>query len=192
MLEQLIQHLREVFHATDGLIVLDQINEPNWGVVHEQVRTALVELHRDDPGKLIYVDSRQHLGRFTSGVLKGNRAEILRAVESRGESYEDVVAGVRRLADRNGSPCFCTMGDEGILVADPGREPELIAGRQVPGPIDIVGAGDAATSGIVSTLLSGGTLTEAASMGNLVASITVQKLGTTGTASPDELLAAHR
>jgi sugar/nucleoside kinase (ribokinase family) len=59
----------------------------------------------------------------------------------------------------------------------------------VTGPIDIVGAGDSATAGIVLTLLAGGTELEAATAANLVASITVQQLGTTGTASPAQVLA---
>jgi sugar/nucleoside kinase (ribokinase family) len=52
-----------------------------------------------------------------------------------------------------------------------------------------VGAGDSATAGIVSALLAGATRLEAAAVGNLVASITVQQLGTTGTASPAQVLA---
>jgi sugar/nucleoside kinase (ribokinase family) len=54
--------------------------------------------------------------------------------------------------------------------------------------VDIVGAGDSATSGIVLSLLAGATEVEAAAVGNLVASITVQQLGTTGTATPDQVV----
>jgi sugar/nucleoside kinase (ribokinase family) len=39
--------------------------------------------------------------------------------------------------------------------------------------------------------LSGTSETEAAEFGNLVASITVQQLGTTGTATPDEILSHY-
>jgi sugar/nucleoside kinase (ribokinase family) len=53
--------------------------------------------------------------------------------------------------------------------------------------MDVVGAGDAATSGIVTSLLAGATPVEAAAVGNLVASITVQQLGTTGTARPAQV-----
>jgi sugar/nucleoside kinase (ribokinase family) len=59
----------------------------------------------------------------------------------------------------------------------------------VADPIDIVGAGDAATSGIVTSLLCGASEYEAAQVGNIVASITIQQLGTTGTATPDQVLA---
>ena len=55
--------------------------------------------------------------------------------------------------------------------------------------MDIVGAGDSTTAGIVCALLAGMDRREAAATGNLVASITVQQLGTTGTASPAQVLA---
>jgi sugar/nucleoside kinase (ribokinase family) len=58
----------------------------------------------------------------------------------------------------------------------------------VEGPIDSTGAGDSATAGAVSALAAGATLPEAALVGNLVASITVQQLATTGTAQPEELV----
>ena len=73
------------------------------------------------------------------------------------------------------------------MVSIPGREPTLVSGYPVSGPIDIVGAGDAATSGIVAGLLSGASELEAAAFGNLVASITIQQLGTTGTATPEQV-----
>ncbi len=66
--------------------------------------------------------------------------------------------------------------------------PTLVPGYPVEGPIDVVGAGDSATAGIVSALLSGASRLEAAAVGNLVASITVQQLGTTGTANPRQVI----
>ena len=70
-------------------------------------------------------------------------------------------------------------------MSDP--EPTLVPGVRVEGPIDSTGAGDSATAGAVLALAAGATCPEAALVGNLVASITVQQLATTGTAQPDEL-----
>ncbi len=190
--EKLVQNMREAFAETDGLIVLDQINERNWGVVNDEVRATLLDLHQADPHKLIYVDSRRHLGLFECGALKGNRSEVLGAVGVTEDTPETVRGALRKLSERNGSPCFCTMGERGILVARPNESPQLVPGCPVTGPIDIVGAGDAATSGIVTSLLCGATELEAAQVGNLVASITIQQLGTTGTASPAQVLARFR
>jgi sugar/nucleoside kinase (ribokinase family) len=91
------------------------------------------------------------------------------------------------LARRNERPVFCTQGADGIAVALPTGERQMAPGVRIHGPVDIVGAGAAATSGMVTSLLAGATPLEAAMFGNLVASITVQQLGTTGTATPQQV-----
>ena len=72
-----------------------------------------------------------------------------------------------------------------MLVSDP--ELTRVPGVRVEGPIDSTGAGDSVTAGATSALAAGASLPEAALVGNLVASITVQQLATTGTARPDQL-----
>jgi sugar/nucleoside kinase (ribokinase family) len=57
----------------------------------------------------------------------------------------------------------------------------------VSGPIDVVGAGDSTSAGIACALAAGRTPEEAAAFGNLVASITIRQLGTTGTATPGQV-----
>jgi sugar/nucleoside kinase (ribokinase family) len=57
----------------------------------------------------------------------------------------------------------------------------------VTGPIDSVGAGDSSSAALACALASGVDLAEAAAFGNLVASITIQQIGTTGTASPQQV-----
>jgi len=162
--------------------VLDQLVDEDCGVVNSTVRGAIEELARREPGKLVFVDSRRFLGRFAAGVLKGNRSEVQLA-----SGEKDAARGLARLSGKTGRAAFCTAGKNGIIVAMPSGEPQFVQGYPVRGPIDIVGAGDAATSGIVSGLLSGGNELEAAAFGNLVASITIQQLGTTGTATPAQV-----
>lgn len=185
--------VQAVFAASDGVIVLDQVNEEDWGVVNAQVRDCLRRLSRAAPEKLLFIDSRTRLGRFPFGVLKGNRAEILSAAERSRSDEEAVYQAASTLSRRTGQTVFCTLGEQGILVAHPTptgthEPPVLVPGYPVTGAVDIVGAGDAASSGIVSALLSGATPWEAAAMGNLVASITVQQIGTTGSATPRQVL----
>lgn len=190
-LDLLHRHLRDVFWRVDGLIVLDQVNEENWGVVGTVVRAWLPELVRAQSAKLLFVDSRKHLGRFDCGSLKGNRAEFASAaaLQSQAANEGSVEAMAAALADKTGRPAFCTVGDEGIVVAEPRSAPVKVPAYPVPGPLDIVGAGDSATAGIVASLLAGASPVEAAAIGNLVASITVQQLGTTGTARPAQVIA---
>ena len=57
------------------------------------------------------------------------------------------------------------------------------------GPIDIVGAGDATMAGIFSALCAGATAPEAAQIGCLAAAVTIRQIGTTGTASREQIAA---
>ncbi len=63
----------------------------------------------------------------------------------------------------------------------------IVPGVRLEGPTDPTGAGDSAAAGAVLALAAGANLPEAALVGNLVASITVQQLATTGTARPEQL-----
>lgn len=181
----LCEHLQDALRNSDGLIVLDQVAEENQGVVNDQVRTELEQLARENSDKLVYVDSRQFLGRFRFGVLKGNQSEIVEA--SGGETI--VEAAAANLTGQTGRPVFCTLGEGGLLVAMPDGSVTRVPGYPISGPIDIVGAGDSATAAIVMSLLAGANEIEAAAIANLVASITVQQLGTTGTATPKQVIA---
>jgi len=185
--ETVCRRVEQVFRSSDCLIVLDQLVDENFGVVSAAVRDTLAQLARQHPQKLLYIDSRRFLGKFDAGTLKGNQAEVLTACGEHERGDAAVIRSLDTLARKSGRPAFCTVGERGILVARPGHEPQIVPGYPVSGPLDIVGAGDAATSGIVSALLSGASELEAAALGNLVASITVQQIGTTGTASPEQV-----
>jgi len=147
--------LREVAQAVDGWIVLDQVHEEDWGVVNGELRRFLGQLSREIPDQLFYVDSRAQLHQFDFGVLKGNRSELLAAAGAARDDDEAVHQAMQSLTERTSRSVFCTMGDEGILVARPGEPARMVAGCPVDGPVDIVGAGDSATSGMVSALLRG-------------------------------------
>lgn len=190
--EMLCQRIEVVWRSSDGLIVLDQVNELNCGVVNDSVRHFLQDLAASDPRKLLFVDSRQRLGAFAFGVLKGNRSELAAATGvDAAADLPELERAALSLAHKTGRPVFCTLGELGTLVAH-GERCELAPGVPVTGPLDIVGAGDSATSGIVTALLSGVSPVEAAAFGNLIASITIQQLGTTGTASPQQVRARWR
>lgn len=60
------------------------------------------------------------------------------------------------------------------------------------GPIDTVGAGDSVAAAFAAALCAGATLLEGAQVGNLAAAVTIKQIGTTGTATPAQLLAANQ
>jgi len=190
--DRLLAALAAAWSAADGLIVLDQIAADEQGVVTARVRQRLEEMACAAPGKLIFVDSRAHIGLFRCGMLKPNRTECLRAAHAAGVATQDVAAAARWLAGHTGYVVYCTLGDKGLLLAQPSGEVAEIPAVPVAGPIDPVGAGDSTTAGIVAALLAGADHATAAAVGNLVASITIQQLGTTGIATPDQVLSRWR
>ncbi|MGI6368624.1 MAG: bifunctional heptose 7-phosphate kinase/heptose 1-phosphate adenyltransferase [Anaerolineae bacterium] len=192
---RLIEALRQLAGQVDGIIVADQVPESDCGAITAPMRQALAQLAQASPEKPIAVDSRRHIGRFDALLLKPNEREAWEAVHGLPPegtpALDESAACGRALARRTGRPVFVTVGDRGILVVDGGQVTHVPA-PAATGPIDIVGAGDSAMSAIVASLCADATPVEAAAVANLVASITIQQLGTTGTASRAQVLARHR
>lgn len=187
--ETILQALNKAWPGLDALLVLDQVSRPECGVVTTRVRERLAELGALLPDKVILADSRERVGLFRSVWLKPNLSECMQAVRSAGASLSPEAAVVE-LARRSERPIFCTCGEKGILLVDPRQSPMTalaIPAYPVAGPIDPVGAGDSTSAGIACALAAGATAAEAAAFGNLVASITIQHIGTTGTATPEQL-----
>ena len=101
------------------------------------------------------------------------------------DGHEATQYAVQRLGS-----VFLTLGEGGLNLFRHDGEPyalEPTSRVSVSGPIDIVGAGDSCSAGIVSAMVSGLTHEQAAAFGNLVASITIQQIGVTGTATPEQV-----
>ncbi|MBM4000388.1 MAG: carbohydrate kinase [Planctomycetes bacterium] len=184
---ELADRLERLFGECDGWIVLDQVPERDMGVVDARMRRVLFELARRRADRLVLIDSRKRLGEFEVGSPKGNRHEFADAAGSRDASNASAAAAARDLARRMGRAAYCTLGEDGMLVVRPDGASLRAGAIRVAGPIDIVGAGDAATSGLAAALLAGADDWEAAVVGNLASSITIEQIGTTGVATPDEL-----
>jgi rfaE bifunctional protein kinase chain/domain len=187
---ELAQHISATLAACDGWIVLDQVPEPDCGVVDHRTRRLLADLLKAHPEKLILIDSRKQLGEFHFGVLKGNRGEFLEAAGTASETDDNSLRRIlQSRVQATGREAYCTIGERGMLVALPDADQVLhVPGVEVKGPLDIVGAGDAASGGLVATRLAGGDPWQAAWVGNLAASITVQQIGTTGVATRTQLI----
>lgn len=189
--DALIADLRRVVPQVDAVIVLDQVQERNFGVVTDRVRSELAALAQRRPDTVFFGDARTHIADFRNIIIKPNAFEAVAAIRPQHEGRPTPALAREcgeELARRTARPLYVTLGPDGILVFD-GKD--WSHARTVPaeGPIDIVGAGDSTTAGIVSSLCSGASLHDAALIGNVVASITIQRIGTTGTASPEEVRA---
>ena len=172
----------------DAVIVLDQVEEEGRGAVTPMVIDALADRAQRRPEVVFWADSRRRIRRFRNVIIKPNQFEAVGLENPSPEQQIDekwLCDAIGRLRQATGAPICATCGPQGIVVSDP--ELTWVPGVRVDGPIDSTGAGDSATAGAVLALAAGASLPEAALVGNLVASITVQQLATTGTARPDQL-----
>jgi rfaE bifunctional protein kinase chain/domain len=172
----------------DAVIVMDQIEELGRGVVTPSVIAALADRAKRFPKVVFWADSRRRITQYRNVIIKPNQFEAV-GIENpppgRQVDRQQLCDAICRLKSTMGAPICATCGPEGMLVSDP--ELTRVPGVKVDEPTDSTGAGDSATAGAVSALAAGATLPEAALVGNLVASITVQQLATTGTAKPEQL-----
>jgi bifunctional ADP-heptose synthase (sugar kinase/adenylyltransferase) len=182
--QQVLAALEQIWSDLDVLLVLDQVSEPECGVVTSRVRDRLAVLAAERPERIVLADSRERIGMFRKAWLKPNERECLRALGVKTIGPEALLD----LSRRCGRPVFCTQGEKGMLVADArAGTTELVASYPVAGPIDTVGAGDSSSAALACALACEVSLGEAAAFANLIASITIQQIGTTGTASPAQV-----
>jgi len=181
---EIIASIRALTPEAGAIIVQDQVEEPECGVVTAGVREALAELARAYPSLIVVVDSRARVGMFRGLMAKSNQPECCGAVHPRSAAHSgpQSLRCAAALSARIGAPVFLTMGSAGMAVVMQERA-QRVPTTRVEGEVDVVGAGDSAAAGIVAALCSGASLIEAAIIGNIVASVTVQQLGTTGSAT---------
>lgn len=188
--ELLVEHLRKVAKEMDAVLVLDQVDVAETGVVTRQLLAELKRISELRPDLAVLADSRRSLRDFPPVLFKMNAAELSALTGSGGAlSLEEVKAAARALARANRRAVFVTLAQDGVVGANPAGEVEHLPALPVRGEIDIVGAGDAVSANLAASLAAGATLREALELANAAASIVIHKLGTTGTASVDELIA---
>ena len=164
------------------------------GVHTGRLRGRLRELMEAHADTVFLYDGRHPGHDYPQAWLKVNEREALRCTgieKSADDPISRAEAGeaARRLHDHRSLPVFVTRGAAGcVLVTESG--PEEIAALSVPGAVDPVGAGDSFLAGVSAALAVGASPRDAAALGTCVACVTVAKRGQTGTASPEEIIAA--
>ena len=180
--EELVRRLNLYAPEFDAILVSDQAETDQGGVVTARLREAIAELARKHPQKVVWVDSRRRPELFRGVIVKPNE--------------DEAQAAVRRLCAQNYRQLFQTIQGPLLLVTHGGAGVQVIDDVQdvwvkttpVENPVDICGAGDSFSAGAACAFAVTRDAEEAARFGNLVASITIMKKGT-GTASPAEVLA---
>jgi rfaE bifunctional protein kinase chain/domain len=180
---RLVERLESVASRYDAILVSDQAETQQGGMVTPGLRDAIGRVRQAHSQVLIWVDSRMRAEHFRGVIVKPN-ADEAEAASRRALGRVDF-AGLRRHIE---APLLVvTRGGDGAELIDDGGT-RRVAGRRVEKPVDICGAGDSFSAGAALALRVTGDPVAAAEFGNLVASITIMKKGT-GTASPEEVLA---
>jgi len=186
----LIAKLAAAIDKLDIVIVNQQLIRGIHTTTFQRELNALI---RQRPDKQFIVDCRHFSGIYTGCMARLNAFEATRQCGAKYEPrdlipLDEVCTAAETLYKRSKQPVFVSRGARGVLVADKAGV-NTIPGIQIIGSTDPVGAGDAMLAGAASALAAGRTPLEAATFGNFVSAVTVQKLFQTGTASPDEVRA---
>jgi rfaE bifunctional protein kinase chain/domain len=173
--------------GADAWMVMDQVDLAETGVVTARVRERLARLSAAHPGLPIVADSRRGLQGWPAAHWKMNAAELARLT---GRSLSDppaVVAAARSMAMHLGRPVFITLAEQGIIGASAEGAVAHVPAHPVCGPIDIVGAGDSVSANLTAALAAGADLAEAMHLAMAAAHCVIHQLGTTGTATVEQL-----
>lgn len=189
--DRLLAVVKECLPHVKAVAVCDQMAQ---GVLTPRVREGLVRLAEEHPEVIFCADSRYRIGLFREMVLKPNELEASRARRPDRPPHEVSRAELQvvgmELARQARRPVYITVGADGALLFHEGRSQHLPAPRAQP-PIDTVGAGDTFLAALCAGLAAGASPEEAGALANLATAVTIKKLNTTGTASPDELRAKY-
>jgi rfaE bifunctional protein kinase chain/domain len=186
--DRLLERLDQAWPRLDALLVVDQVSEDDCGVVTERVRDHLGTLAERDPAKFVLADSRERIASFRNVCLKPNERELFPGQLTGRPDRPAEAAAVQHLRQQCGArTIFVTRGERGIELFKADGSVVYCPAYRVSGPVDVCGAGDSCSAGIAAAIISGLTEEQAAAFGNLVASITVQQIGVTGTATPQQV-----
>ncbi len=186
--DEIIKAFSALLPKIDALIVLDQVEETDCGVVTTAVREAVIEAAQRNSRVIFWVDSRDRLDKFRHVMIKSNHFEAVGLRQPPPGTTVDeaqLLSAAERLRETNEAPIAVTCGPRGVLVSDP--EWAWVPGVRLDGETDTTGAGDSFNAGAVLALSAGSSFDEAALVANLVASIAIEHLGATGFARPGQL-----
>jgi rfaE bifunctional protein kinase chain/domain len=195
----LLEIINQIISTYDGILVVEQVHRDGYGTLSPLLRKELTSISCENPEKTIMIDSRHFSSEYQGLSLKLNLSEAVNAASKLDINHTkidmtDKVSASELCAnafwDVHQKPAFITLGETGISGMADGNFFHY-PGYHVESPIDIVGAGDSVLAGIGLACCAGATAEEAAYIGNLVGSITVQQLGTTGIATQADLRQRH-
>jgi rfaE bifunctional protein kinase chain/domain len=187
--DQLISNLIREIPKADIIIINQQVPS---GIHTDYFKKKLLGVIGKFPEKAFITDSRNFNDFYKGTIRKMNDTEASRLCGHTKKPdeqvpYSEVVTFAKKLYSRFGKPLFITRGSKGSVTIDDNGITE-IPGLMIISKVDTVGAGDSYLAGAATALAAGYSMEIAAAIGTLVAGVTVQKLFTTGTATPEEIM----
>ena len=183
--EKILCALETLAAQADVICVSDQMK---YGCITPAVRKRLSDLGGE--GKIVIVDSRDHADTYQNVTVKPNEVEASRAFgDGSVMDLEALSALASDISSKNGKTTLITLGEKGCFVADAETVIRCPACPVEP-PIDFCGAGDTFLAGYGALLAGGASPLQAAQVACLCSSVTIKKLGETGTATREEILSA--
>jgi rfaE bifunctional protein kinase chain/domain len=186
--DTLEEAVRALAPRVDAMILMDQVDMPETGVVTTKLLDTIRELAAARAELLIIADSRRGLRGYPPVTFKMNGAELAAlAGTAQAADLPALEATAAALAQRQRQRVFVTLAERGMIGADASGTVEHVPALPLRGEIDIVGAGDAVTANLTTSLAAGATLRESLEVATAAASIVIHQLGTTGTASRQQV-----
>jgi rfaE bifunctional protein kinase chain/domain len=184
----LLESFDAIAPSLHAVLVMDQVDVPDTGVVTRRVRDAVGRFAAEHPSVPVIADSRRGLRDWPPMIFKMNAAELAALTHS-SPAADVATTGEHavRLARSSGRPVFVSLSERGILAGMPGGTTAHAPALPERGPIDIVGAGDSVTANLACALAAGATVAEALEIAMAAASVVIHQLGTTGTATPTQI-----
>ena len=188
--KQLIDQIEAVCNVADAIVFVEQFDNCNQGVFTNAVRNFINSLAKSYAEKIFLVDSRKYVNKYENMYLKCNQHEFkdifsCNLLKSGAEVWHN--------GNEHAKGFLVTRGEKGMIIFgcdEAGRRLD----KYVPtianeaSNVNTCGAGDSATAGIVLGLLLGYDLADAAMIGNMVASVSIQDIESTGFARPTDLV----
>lgn len=183
--ESVLAALNEAAEQVDIIAVSDQYR---CGVITPKIRKRLSELALKMP---VVVDSREKATQYTGVIVKPNEVEaafaIGRDITGLDLSIDEYAQIGQELQRKNERPVVVTLGALGSLWCE-ADEACLAPTVKAEPPVDIVGAGDTFLSAFCCAYAACKNGPKALAFANLASGVTVKKIGTTGTATLDEIM----
>ncbi len=185
--EQLLDALHKAADEADAIIVMDQVDVGETGVITSCVRDAIGIISRENEARPVLGDCRRGLAGWPACIWKMNAHELSVLSGAAASDRAAIESAASELAKRNRRPVFVTIAADGIIGADAGGATSHVPTHPLRGPIDIVGAGDSVSANLAMALAAGASISEAMEIAMAAASLVIHQVGTTGSASPREI-----